>query len=127
MTLVLVVEDNAVNRDVLGRRLTKRGYTVKFAKDGQSGVRRARELVPDIILMDMGLGELDGFQATSLIKSYTETASIPIIAVTASAFDTDRKKAFEAGCDAFETKPIDLERLLSKMEYHLNSRETDPK
>jgi len=116
MTLVLVVEDNAVNRDVLGRRLERRGYTVRFAVDGPSGIQAAQDLMPDLILMDIGLGEMDGCEATRRIKSNPDTINIPIIALTASAFETDRKKAFEAGCIDFDTKPVDLTRLIEKME-----------
>ena len=116
MTLVLVVEDNAVNRDVLGRRLERRGYTVRFAVDGPSGIQAAQDLKPDLILMDIGLGEMDGCEATRRIKANPDTSSIPIIALTASAFETDRRKAFEAGCVDFDTKPVDLPRLIAKME-----------
>ncbi len=116
MTLVLVVEDNAVNRDVLGRRLERRGYTVRFAVDGPTGIQAAIDLKPDLILMDIGLGEMDGCEATRQIKLNPDTVNIPVIALTASAFETDRKKAFEAGCVDFDTKPVDLPRLLSKME-----------
>lgn len=116
MTLVLVIEDNAVNRDVLGRRLERRGYTVRFAIDGPSGIQAAQDIKPDLILMDIGLGEMDGCEATRRIKSNPETINIPVIALTASAFETDRKKAFEAGCVDFDTKPVDLPRLISKME-----------
>ena len=119
MTLVLVVEDNAVNRDVLGRRLERRGFTVRFAVDGPSGIETATELKPDLILMDIGLGEMDGCEATRRIKTNPDTTNIPIIALTASAFETDRMKAFEAGCDDFDTKPVDLPRLLGKMEKSL--------
>lgn len=116
MTLVLVVEDNAVNRDVLGRRLERRGYTVRFAVDGPSGIQAAQDLSPDLILMDIGLGEMDGCEATKRIKANPDTTNIPVIALTASAFETDRKKAFEAGCIDFDTKPVDLPRLIAKME-----------
>ncbi|MEE9375584.1 MAG: response regulator [Rhizobiaceae bacterium] len=116
MTLILVVEDNAVNRDVLGRRLERRGYTVRFAIDGPSGIQAAQDLKPDLILMDIGLGEMDGCEATRRIKANPETLNIPVIALTASAFETDRKKALESGCVDFDTKPVDLPRLLSKME-----------
>lgn len=116
MTLVLVVEDNAVNRDVLGRRLERRGYTVRFAVDGPSGIQSAQDLKPDLILMDIGLGEMDGCEATRRIKANPDTMNIPVIALTASAFETDRKKALEAGCVDFDTKPVDLPRLLAKME-----------
>jgi len=115
MTMVLIIEDNPVNRDVLGRRLVRRGYTVRFAEDGPSGIESTKELKPDIILMDIGLGEMDGCEATVRIKADPETVNIPIIALTASAFETDRRKAMEAGCIDFDTKPVDLKRLLGKM------------
>ncbi len=116
MTLVLIVEDNAVNRDVLGRRLERRGYTVRFAVDGPTGIQAAQDLRPDLILMDIGLGEMDGCEATRRIKANPETLNIPVIALTASAFETDRKKAMESGCVDFDTKPVDLPRLIAKME-----------
>lgn len=116
MTTILIVEDNPINRDVLGRRLTKRGFTVRFAVDGPSGVAATREVNPDVVLMDIGLGEMDGCEATRLIKSDPETVNIPVIALTASAFETDRRKAFEAGCIDFDTKPVDLARLLGKIQ-----------
>lgn len=116
MTTVLIIEDNPINRDVLGRRLTKRGYNVRFAEDGPSGVEATRKLKPDVVLMDIGLGEMDGCEATRIIKSDPEMVNIPIIALTASAFETDRRKAFEAGCNDFDTKPVDLPRLLTKIQ-----------
>jgi two-component system cell cycle response regulator DivK len=119
MTVVLIVEDNPINRDVLGRRLERRGYNIRFAEDGPSGVRTAKELKPDVILMDIGLGEMDGWEATRRIKADPETHPIPIIALTASAFETDREKSFAAGCCDFDTKPVDLARLLGKIEKSL--------
>lgn len=119
MSMVLVVEDNPVNRDVLGRRLERRGYTVRFAEDGPKGIEAAKNLQPDIILMDIGLGEMDGCEATRKIKSDPATINIPVVALTASAFETDRKRAMEAGCCDFDTKPVDLPRLLGKMEQAL--------
>ncbi len=116
MTMVLIIEDNPVNRDVLGRRLERRGFTVRFAVDGPSGIEKAKELKPDLVLMDIGLGEMDGCEATRHIKQDPETINIPIIALTASAFETDRRRALEAGCCDFDTKPVDLPRLLGKME-----------
>ena len=117
MPVVLIVEDNPINRDVLGRRLEKRGYSVRFAEDGPSGVQAAERLMPDIILMDIGLGEhMDGWEATRQIKARASTAAIPIIALTASAFETDRRKSLAAGCCDFDTKPVDLVRLLGKIE-----------
>ncbi len=116
MTLVLIVEDNPINRDVLGRRLERRGYNIRFAEDGPDGIAAALKIQPDIILMDIGLGEMDGWEATRCIKANPKTKDIPILALTASAFESDRQKSFEAGCSEFETKPVDLPRLLSKME-----------
>lgn len=121
MTMVLVVEDNPVNRDVLGRRLERRGYTVRFAVDGPSGIAAASSQRPDIILMDIGLGEMDGCEATRRLKAQPDTREIPVIALTASAFESDRKKAMEAGCCDFDTKPVDLVRLLKKMENALQA------
>ena len=100
-TIVLIVEDHPVNRDIIGRRLTKRGYTIRYAVDGPSAIEAAVEFKPDIILMDIGLGEMDGSEATRRIKAIPETSHIPVIALTASAFETDRKQALEAGCVDF--------------------------
>jgi two-component system, cell cycle response regulator DivK len=119
MPVVLVIEDNPINRDVLGRRLEKRGYSVRFAVDGPSGIDAALALRPDIILMDIGLGDMDGWEATRRIKANPQTAAIPIIALTASAFESDRRKSLAAGCCDFDTKPVDLPRLLGKMENSL--------
>lgn len=119
MTMVLIVEDNPINRDVLGRRLERRGYNIRFAEDGPSGIVAARELKPDVILMDIGLGEMDGWEATRRIKADPVTEPIPIIALTASAFESDRTKSFAAGCCDFDTKPVDLPRLLGKIEKSL--------
>lgn len=116
MSLVLIVEDNPVNRDVLGRRLERRGYSIRFAEDALTGVAAAKELMPDVILMDIGLGEIDGWEATRIIKADPKTRDIPVIALTASAFESDREKSLAAGCCDFDTKPVDLTRLLSKME-----------
>ncbi len=118
-TTVLIVEDHPVNRDIIGRRLSKRGYTIRYAVDGPSAVEGAAEFMPDIILMDIGLGEMDGCEATRQIKANPETDDIPIIALTASAFETDRKRALAAGCVDFDTKPVDLPRLLLKMNHAL--------
>ena len=122
MTLVLIVEDNPVNRDVLGRRLERRGYSIRFAEDGPTGVAAASDLMPDVILMDIGLGDMDGCEATRLIKADSKTAAIPVIALTASAFESDRQKALAAGCTDFDTKPVDLPRLLGKLEAALAAR-----
>ena len=119
MTLVLIVEDNPINRDVLGRRLERRGYNIRFAEDGPSGIQSAKDLKPDVILMDIGLGEMDGWETTRRIKSDPCTVDIPIIALTASAFESDREKSLAAGCCDFDTKPVDLQRLLGKIERSL--------
>jgi CheY-like chemotaxis protein len=116
---VLIVEDNPINRDVLGRRLERRGFNIRFAEDGPSGIRSAEELQPDVILMDIGLGEMDGWEATRRIKANPRTLNIPIIALTASAFESDREKSLAAGCCDFDTKPVDLPRLLGKIEKSL--------
>lgn len=120
MAIVLIIEDNPINRDVLGRRLEKRGYSVRFAEDGPTGVQAAEALMPDVILMDIGLGELmDGWEATRQIKARPSTSKIPIIALTASAFESDRRNSLAAGCCDFDTKPVDLVRLLGKIENAL--------
>lgn len=116
MPLVLLVEDNELNRDMLSRRLDRRAYTVAVARDGAEGVQLARHLLPDIILMDMSLPEIDGWEATRRLKSEAATCRIPIIALTAHAMPEDRGKARDAGCDEYETKPVDLGSLLIKME-----------
>lgn len=121
MTTVLIIEDNPINRDVLGRRLERRGYSIRFAEDGPSGIEAATALKPDVILMDIGLGEMDGWEATRRIKANPETVAIPIIALTASAFESDREKSFAAGCCDFDTKPVDLPRLLGKIEASLGA------
>jgi CheY-like chemotaxis protein len=120
MTTILVIEDNEANRDMLGRRLRRYGYNVIFAPDGPSGVQMARETVPDLILMDIGLGEMNGLEATKLIKANTRTRYIPIIALTAYAHSSDRERCLEAGCSDFESKPVELVRLLAKIEANLN-------
>lgn len=119
MTIVLIVEDNPINRDVLGRRLERRGYQIRFAEDGPSGLAAAIDLRPDLILMDIGLGEMDGWEVTRRLKADPRTATIPVIALTASAFESDRLKSLAAGCCDFDTKPVDLPRLLGKMEKSL--------
>ena len=116
MAKVLLVEDQEDNRDMLSRRLKKRGYEVEIAVDGAEGVEKARSDAPDLILMDMSLPVMDGWEATRILKAEEATRSIPVVALTAHAMSTDREKAFEAGCDAYETKPIELPRLLETME-----------
>ncbi len=116
MAKILLVEDNEMNRDMLSRRLERRGYEVIVAVDGAEGVARARAEAPDLVLMDMSLPVLDGWEATRQLKAAPETKSIPVIALTAHAMAGDREKALDAGCDDFDTKPIDLPRLLGKLE-----------
>lgn len=116
MPKILLVEDNEMNRDMLSRRLGRKGYTVALAVDGQSGVEMARTQRPDLILMDMSLPVLDGWEATRRLKADLATRHIPIVALTAHAMSSDRDKALEAGCDDYDTKPIDLPRLLEKIE-----------
>ncbi|HYU16610.1 MAG TPA: response regulator [Candidatus Acidoferrum sp.] len=116
MAKILLVEDNEMNRDMLSRRLQKKGYEVVMAVDGEQGVAMAEAQAPALILMDMSLPGLDGWEATRRLKSAAGTRAIPVIALTAHAMAGDREKALAAGCDDFDTKPIELERLLAKME-----------
>ncbi len=116
MTRILLVEDNEMNRDMLSRRLLRRGYEVLIAIDGAEGVAKAQADAPDLILMDMSLPVLDGSEATRQLKAAPETRTIPVIALTAHAMSGDRDKAIEAGCDDFDTKPVEFERLLTKIE-----------
>jgi len=121
MAKILLVEDEEMNRDMLGRRLTRKGYEVVIAVDGQEALAKAVEHSPDLILMDMSLPVLDGWEATRRLKASASTASIPVIALTAHAMAGDREKALEAGCDDYDTKPIELPRLLTKIKAHLPS------
>lgn len=121
MAKVLLVEDDEMNRDMLSRRLIKRGYDVVIAVDGQEGVSMARSEGPDIILMDMSLPVMDGWTATESLKHDPATAAIPVIALTAHAMSGDEEKARSAGCDDFDTKPVELKRLLGKMEALLGA------
>ena len=116
MPKILLVEDNEMNRDMLSRRLEKRGYTLAIAADGGVGIELAKSGAPDLILMDMSLPVIDGWEATKILKADPSTKAIPIIALTAHAMDSDRVKALEAGCDDFDTKPVELSRLLGKIE-----------
>ena len=116
MTKLLLVEDNEDNRDMLSRRLERKDFVVILAVDGLDGVNKAKENLPDIILMDMSLPVMDGWQATKTLKEDATTKNIPIIALTAHAMASDRDKAMEAGCDDYDTKPVDLKRLLGKIE-----------
>jgi CheY-like chemotaxis protein len=115
MTKVLLVEDNEMNRDMLSRRLKRKGFEVVIAVDGQQGVDMARTEAPAIILLDMSLPVMDGWEAAGKLKSDPTTAGIPIIALTAHAMAGDREKALEAGCDDYDTKPVNFSRLLEKM------------
>ena len=121
MAKILLVEDNEMNRDMLSRRLLKRGYEVEVAVDGAEGVKKAGTLAPDLILMDMSLPVMHGWDATREIKGDPATRGIPVIALTAHAMTGDREKALDAGCDEFETKPIELPRLIEKIEKLLSS------
>ncbi len=119
MPKILLVEDNEMNRDMLSRRLIRRGYEVVIATDGQQGVDLATSAAPDLILMDMSLPVIDGWEATRRIKAAEATKKIPVIALTAHAMAGDREQALAAGCDDYDTKPIDLERLLPKIQRFL--------
>ena len=122
MPKILLVEDNEMNRDMLSRRLRRQNYDVVLALDGRSGVEMARTQNPDLILMDMSLPVLDGWEATRRLKSDAATKQIPIIALTAHAMSSDRDKALIAGCDDYDTKPVELPRLLGKIEVLLAQR-----
>jgi two-component system cell cycle response regulator DivK len=122
MPRILLVEDNEMNRDMLSRRLTRKGYEVVCAVDGGEGVAMAASESPDLILMDMSLPVLDGWEATRRLKGDDGTKSLPVIALTAHAMDGDEQKAREAGCDDYDTKPVDLPRLLGKIEALLGSQ-----
>lgn len=115
MAKILLVEDNEMNRDMLTRRLQRQGFTVCCAPDGPTGVAMAARERPDLILMDVALGAMDGWEATTLIKAAPQSAAIPVIALTAHALSSDRAKSIEVGCADFDTKPIDLPRLLGKI------------
>jgi CheY-like chemotaxis protein len=120
MTKVLIVEDNELNRDMLQRRLERRGYSVFVAVDGPHGIEMALSGGPDIVLMDVALGEMDGWEATKILKSNDKTRHVPVIALTAHALESDRQKSIEIGCADFETKPISLDTLIGKIEKHVN-------
>lgn len=122
MAKILLVEDNEMNRDMLSRRLERRGYTLIMAQDGQQGVVLAGSEKPDLILMDLSLPVLDGCEACRRIKAAPDTQDIPIIALTAHAMASDEQKARDAGCDDFDTKPIELPRLLAKIEAWLQKK-----
>ena len=115
MPKILIVEDNELSRDMLSRRLRRKGFEVLVATDGQEGIAMAQRELPDLVLMDLSLPDLDGWEATRRLKKDAKTQHIPVIALTAHAMSGDREKAIDAGCDEYDTKPIDLRRLLSKM------------
>ncbi|MDD5214611.1 MAG: response regulator [Methylococcales bacterium] len=118
MSKILLVEDDEMNRDMLSRRLIRKGYTVVFALNGQEGIEKATAELPDLILMDMNMPEMDGLEATRLIKKNATTAHIPVITLSAHAMPSyvAKAKAFDGGCDDYDTKPVDLDRLLGKIE-----------
>jgi CheY-like chemotaxis protein len=122
MAKILLVEDNEMNRDMLSRRLERRGYEVILAEDGATGVAKAKAEVPNLVLMDMSLPVMDGWEATRQIKGADETKAIPVIALTAHAMAGDEEKALAAGCDDYETKPVDLPKLLAKIDALLQSK-----
>ncbi len=121
MTRILLVEDNEMNRDMLSRRLSRRGFEVLVAENGQSGVLLTASQKPDIVLMDMSLPVMDGWEAARRLKSDPATSGIPIIALTAHAMASDRERALEAGCDDYDSKPVDMVRLLDKIEHLLSA------
>jgi len=125
MAKILLVEDNEMNRDMLSRRLERKGYQIVLALDGAEGLQMARTSSPDLILMDMSLPVIDGWEATRQLKADEATRQIPVIALTAHAMATDEEKARAAGCDDFDTKPIELPRLLGKIEALLQRRGAD--
>lgn len=119
MAKILLVEDNEMNRDVMFRLLSRRGYQVVFAEDGEAAIDQAIREKPDLVLMDISLPKIDGYEATRRLRELESSREIPIIALTAHAMTSDREKAFEAGCTDFETKPVEFPRLLAKIESHL--------
>lgn len=116
MRKILLVEDNELNRDMLSRRLARRGYEVAVAVDGAQGIEMARSLTPDVILMDIGLPGIDGLEATRRLKAEPGTSAIPIVALTANAMAGDQEEALAAGCDDYDTKPVDITRLVGKIQ-----------
>ena len=122
MVKILLVEDNEMNRDMLSRRLAKRGFEVVMAVDGAQGVEMARSASPDLILMDMSLPVMDGWTATRTLKADASTSAIPVIGLTAHAMAGDHEKCLEAGCDEYDTKPVDFPRLLEKIQVQLDKK-----
>ncbi|MCE4224387.1 response regulator [Methylobacterium sp. C25] len=115
MSKILIVEDNPMNSDMLSRRLTRQGFTTVIAEDGPQGVAMAVSEAPDVILMDVALGDMDGWEATTAIRADGRSAHVPIIALTAHALSSDRARSIEVGCNDFDTKPVDMPRLLGKI------------
>ena len=126
MKRILVVEDNEMNRNMISRRLERRGFEVIFAVDGQSGVAIAETEIPNLILMDLSLPIMDGWEATRRIKNKPQTRQIPVIALTAHETEDEREMATAAGCDDYETKPVDIDRLVEKINAHIASRTPQP-
>ena len=121
MAKILIVEDNPMNRDMLSRRLIRSGHSVLMADDGRQGIETAMSEIPDLILMDMSLPEIDGWEATRRLKSDKQTRRIPVIALTAHAMSSDRQRCMEAGCDDYDTKPVDFQRLTAKFQAALQA------
>jgi two-component system, cell cycle response regulator DivK len=124
MARILLVEDNELNRDMLSRRLQRRGYKVELAADGKEGLQKADTTAPDLILLDLSLPEMDGWEVLHRLKQHSKMKHLPVIALTAHALVTDRNRALEAGFDDYDIKPIELPRLLQKIESLLNSEES---
>ena len=124
MTRILIIEDNEMNRDMLSRRLIRRGYEVVMAVDGEEGIAAAKAQNPDLILMDMSLPVIDGWEATRRLKAEPNTRRIPVIGLTAHAMAGDKEKVIDAGCDDYDTKPVELPRLLQKIEALLHADNT---
>ena len=124
MAKILLIEDNEMNRDMLSRRLKRKGFIMILAVDGDEGISMARKENPDLILMDMSLPGTDGWQASKILKSNPDTRAIPILGLSAHAMEPERQKALQAGCDDYETKPIDMDRLLGKINALLSKDET---
>lgn len=127
MRRILIVEDNELNQDMLSRRLRRKGFEVDLAETGSRGLEKAKSWMPDLILMDMSLPDLDGLEVTLVLKSDSATRHIPIIGLTAHAMASDRDRALQVGCSEFDTKPVDLPRLIGKMEAVLGHDRTSPK
>ena len=119
---ILIVEDNELNRDMLARRLQRADFDVSLASDGEEGVALALQLVPDLVIMDLSLPKLDGWAATAQIKGSPATAAVPVLALTAHAMDSDRQRALDAGCDDYDTKPVEMSRLLEKIRALLGTK-----